>query len=74
MRAFNLDAAKAGAKLVTRGGRNARFIGHVPEASKGYRVIVYVSGSSAVSDYCENGKSDDKDRESDLFLADEVPA
>lgn len=72
MRPFNLDAAKAGAPLVTRNGKPARFVAHVPEADEGYRLIVYIDGDGGVTDLCDSGRVDDaRDYGSDVFLADE---
>ena len=75
MRPFNLEAAKAGAPLVTRDRKRARFLAHVPEADEGYRLIVYIEGSAAVTDLCDDGRVGYiNDYPSDLFLADEAPA
>lgn len=47
-RPFDLNAAKAGAKLVTRDGREAKFIAYVPEAKEplivmtGRKVLTYL--------------------------------
>jgi hypothetical protein len=69
---FNLEAAKAGQPIVCRDGTPARFLAHVPEADEGYRVIVYIAGSSAVTDLDETGRIDDShDYPSDLFMAEE---
>ena len=40
MKPFNLEAAKAGAPLVTRDGRPAKFIAHVAEAHPSQRLLV----------------------------------
>lgn len=45
---FDLEAAKAGAPLVTRDGRKARFVAHVPEA-KLYPYVVHVEGDDMVT-------------------------
>lgn len=52
---FDLEAAKAGAPLVTRDGRKARFIGHVPKARKLHRVVVILENEDAVTSYGEHG-------------------
>jgi hypothetical protein len=72
MKPFNLAAAKAGAPIVCRDGTQARFLAHVPEADDGYRVIVYIHGSSAVTDLDESGRIDHAtDYPSDLFMSEE---
>ena len=50
---FDLQKAIAGEPIQTRDGRKARFIAHVPEASRS--VVVYVDGCSVVSSVYENG-------------------
>jgi len=59
MRAFNLEEAKAGKPLITRDGRDAKFIAYLPEADNGCQVIAlvekevllyYVIGKHAVMD------------------------
>lgn len=54
MKPFNLEAAKAGALLVTREGESVKFIAHVPEANEGERVIVF-SEAKAIRVYHESG-------------------
>lgn len=72
MRPFNLEAAKAGAPLVTRNGKPARFVAHVPECAEGFRLIVMIDGEDCVTDLCDSGRVDDAhDYGSDVFLADE---
>ena len=44
MKPFNLEAAKAGAPLVTRDGRPAKFIAHVGEAQPSQRLVVLIDG------------------------------
>lgn len=69
MKPFNLEAAKSGAPIVTRDGREARFIAHVPEFDEEYRVIVQISDRQNAVSFCENGRlyagAEDKD---DLFM------
>lgn len=55
LRKFDLQAAKNGAPLITRDGRNARFLAHVPEASEELRVIAYCDGEQAAREYGETG-------------------
>jgi len=55
MRAFNLEEAKAGKPLVTRDGRDAKFIAHVPECTMTNRIIALISGKSVVFEYSEKG-------------------
>jgi hypothetical protein len=69
---FDLDKAKAGAPLVTRNGKPARFVAHVPECAEGYRLIVYIEGDEGVTDLCDSGRVDDRYQyPSDVFLAQE---
>ena len=42
MKPFDLEAAKAGAPLVTRDGRPAKFIAHVAEAHPSQRLLVLI--------------------------------
>jgi hypothetical protein len=42
MKPFDLERAKAGDPIVTRDGRKAKFIAHIPEADKQQRIIVLV--------------------------------
>ena len=44
MKPFDLEAAKAGAPIVTRDGRPARFIAHVGEAQPSQRLVVLIDG------------------------------
>ena len=44
MKPFDLEAAKAGAPLVTRDGRPAKFIAHVAEAHQNQRLLVLIDG------------------------------
>ena len=44
MKPFNLEAAKAGAPLVTCNGRPAKFIAHVGEAQPSQRLVVLIDG------------------------------
>lgn len=67
---FNLEAAKRGERLVTRAGRNARFIAHVPDAAEDLRIVYMVEGCACPKFAHEDGLqffegwSDD-----DLFMA-----
>ena len=70
MKPFDLEAAKAGAPLVTRDGRPAKFIAHVVEAHPSQRLIVLVDG--VVLTKFENGKyagSSAHVSDNDLFMA-----
>lgn len=71
MKPFNLEAAKAGKPLVTRGGSLAKLIAHVPEANEGTRVLALV-GSEIVT-YFETGQywNDSETTGRDLFMATE---
>lgn len=69
MKPFNLEAAKAGAPIITRDGREARFIAHVPGALADYKVVW--CGEDGVIRCCaENGawSSDGIARCTDLFM------
>ena len=44
MKPFDLEAAKAGAPLVTRDGQPAKFIAHVAEAHPSQRLVVLIDG------------------------------
>ena len=70
MKPFNLEAAKAGAPLVTRDGRPAKFIAHVAEAHPSQRLLVLIDG--AVHAKFESGKHASRPNNvfnSDLFMA-----
>ena len=70
MKPFNLEAAKAGAPIVTRDGRPAKFIAHVAEAHPSQRLLVLIDG--AVHAKFESGKhasSQNNVFKSDLFMA-----
>ena len=60
MKPFSLEQAKAGAPLVTRDGREAVFIAHVPEARESDRIVFRV-GERIYTSY-ESGAYD-------LFMA-----
>jgi hypothetical protein len=65
---FDLQAALNGAKLVTRDGRDAKFIAYVPEAKDHCRVIVMLPDGLMCS-YYENGRNlSFCDTPHDLFL------
>ena len=64
---FNLEAAKAGAPIVTRDGTEAKFVTHIPEASEGFRVVWMQRGIVGCS--YENGKlGENIDSRHDLFM------
>ena len=44
MKPFDLEAAKAGAPIVTRDGRPAKFIAHVAEVHPNHRLLVLIDG------------------------------
>lgn len=70
MKPFDLEAAKAGAPIVTRDGRSAKFIAHVAEARPSERVLVLINGG--VLTRFENGKyasSQAHVSDNDLFMA-----
>lgn len=70
MKPFSLEQAKAGAPLVTRDGREAVFIAHVPEARESDRIVFRV-GERIYTSY-ESGAYDSvggSDFDLDLFMA-----
>lgn len=70
MKPFDLEAAKAGAPIVTRDGRPAEFIAHVEEAHPGQRLVVLLDGDVRLK--FENGKyasSPAHVSDHDLFMA-----
>lgn len=70
MKPFDLEAAKAGAPLVTRDGRPAKFIAHVAEAQPSQRLLVLIDGG--VYTKFESGKysnSPARVSPNDLFMA-----
>lgn len=46
MKPFDLKAAKRGETIVTRDGREAQFIAHVPEARPSYSTVVLIDGET----------------------------
>lgn len=72
MKPFDLEAAKAGAPLVTRDGESVRFVAHVPDARETTRLIV-VKPDGCLLSFCEDGKRscspDDGKNYLDLFMA-----
>ena len=70
MKPFDLEAAKAGAPLVTRDGRPAKFIAHVGDAHPSQRLLVLIDG--VVHTKFESGKyasSPAHVSDNDLFMA-----
>lgn len=67
---FDLEAAKAGAALITRDGRAARFVAYVPEEPQTFRVLAHVTGERHTMHFCDNGAflSGEENRR-DLFMA-----
>lgn len=75
LRPFDLAAAKDGAKLITRDGRNARFIAHVGEASPGYSLLAYIDGEPCAYAYWADGTINGPREDShatDLFIVGET--
>jgi len=70
MKPFNLEEAKAGKPLVTRDGRSAKFIAHLPSALSNWQVVAYVSNAGAVASYNEAGLCNGANT-IDLFMASE---
>ena len=70
MKPFDLEAAKAGAPIVTRDGRPAKFIAHVAEAHPSQRLLMLIDGT--VHTKFESGKyaaSPAHVSDNDLFMA-----
>ena len=70
MKPFDLEAAKAGAPIVTRDGRPAKFIAHAAEAHLNQRLLVLIDGT--VCTRFESGKyaaSPAHVSDNDLFMA-----
>lgn len=70
MKPFDLEAAKAGAPIVTRDGRPAKFIAHAAEAYPSQRLLVLIDGDVRLK--FENGKyasSPAHVSDNDLFMA-----
>lgn len=70
MKPFNLEAAKAGAPIVTRDGRPAKFIAHEAEAHPSQRLLVLIDGDVIVRfDNGMNARSPAVASDYDLFMA-----
>ena len=69
MKPFNLEAAKRGDPIVTRDGRKAKFIAHVPEADPSFKLAVLIDGEIFTFAEAGNYWSDKKDSTLDLFMA-----
>lgn len=72
MKPFDLEAAKAGAKIVTRNGKDVKFLLHLPDIEPDSRVVALVN--NIVHTYGENGKlyaDSPYSSELDLFLSEE---
>ena len=70
MKPFNLEEAKAGKPLVTRDGRDAKFIAYVAECDRAYCVLCHVDGDTFVGSYTDDGKrfADETKSCADLFM------
>lgn len=68
---FDLEAARNGAPIITRAGRKAKFIAHVPQCREDARVIVLIEGDGACYPFHENGHflGGDEECGDDLFMA-----
>lgn len=67
---FDLEAAKAGAALITRDGRAARFVAYVPEEPQTFRVLAHVTGERHTMHFCDNGAFlNGEANRRDLFMA-----
>lgn len=68
MKPFDLEAAKRGEPIVTRGVEAAKFIAHVPDAEIGFRVVVMLDG--VIECYCDDGSYRPSWKSTyDLFMA-----
>jgi hypothetical protein len=67
MKPFNLEAAKRGDPLITRGGETVKFICVEPDAHEDTRLLVLRNGR--VLPLYVNGKYDEYDCDSDVFMA-----
>lgn len=67
---FDLEAAKRGEPLVTRDGRKAKFVAHVPESEK-YPVVAIIEGDECFGGFTRDGKWIEEILNStfDLFMA-----
>lgn len=69
MKPFDLEAAKAGARVITRNGRTGRVVAYVPEAIPRARVLVMVDGDDYAMAYAEDGSFlEGRLSERDLFM------
>lgn len=70
MKPFDLEAAKAGKPLITRDGRSARFIAHVPECKLERSVVAHIHNVGVVSTFDPFGRYNvDSETVGDLFMA-----
>lgn len=71
MKPFELHKAIAGEPLVTRDGRPAKFVAHVPDV-KVYSVVAWIGDNWGLDTFTETGlQFDDLDASrDDLFMAD----
>lgn len=68
MKPFDLEAAKRGEPIVTRDGRPAKFIAHVPELSGPYKILTLIG--EGLQTHTEDGLDVPKSTcPSDLFMA-----
>lgn len=67
---FDLARAMAGEPIVTRDGRKARFVAHVPEAED-HKVVAFVDGQGVSINFCETGHTYSQNHEHgiDLLMA-----
>lgn len=66
---FDLEAAKAGKLIVTRDGREVRFVAHVPEAIQSACIIAMINGLSLPERFSSDGCIEGNARTMDLFMA-----
>jgi hypothetical protein len=68
MKPFDLEAAKRGEPIQTRGGKPAKFIAHVPEATQPQQVVVLI-GNSVRARYPNGTFHKWAEDDDDLFMA-----
>lgn len=69
MKPFNLERAIAGDKIVTRDGREVRFVGYAPELGEFHRVVFVVDASLLT---CAKSGACVKSKYFDLFMAPKI--
>ena len=68
MKPFDLEAAKRGEPIMTRDGREAKFIAHVPEAAAAQQIVYLVEGEIKTN-WVTGERNKDVRYTTDLFMA-----